>query len=272
MRTVRKMYEELVSIKHLCGYSCLSKYLLQVLSHAPAIAASRSLIPADAAMGGRSLLFNVFREEIVLNGELIGAARELYGRKVYFALPDFHIRPGDVVVDLGANAGVFTTLAARLARRVIAVEAQSEFVDCIRTNLRRNSCEEKAAVVFGLIGSGAGLLSDRETLESASHYNLPPPSLTMDGLLREHGVGVVNFLKVDIEGSEFDLFFNDNGWLSRVERIAMEVHLQFGDAGALSALLDGRGFDVVLLDNRQRVVTRLEGAGGYLFARSRRRP
>ncbi len=50
---------------------------------------------------------------------------------------------------------------------------------------------------------------------------------------------------------EFHLFKENIDWLSRVEKIAMEVHLEFGDQNILVDLLKGQGFDVWLVDRDQ---------------------
>src|SRR5262249_1553319 len=75
-----------------------------------------------------------------------------------------------------------------------------------------------------IIGSSSGLFRDIRHLVSASHYKETPSPLSMEEIIARHDLGVINFLKVDIEGSEFDLLSSDIEWLSCVENIVMEVH------------------------------------------------
>jgi len=87
-------------------------------------------------------------------------------------------------------------------------------------------------------------------------------------LITKYDLETIDFLKVDIEGSEFDLFNSDIGWLSRVKKIAMEVHLEFGDITELASKLESRGFAVWLLDNDGHVVEQIEEqTSGYIFAK-----
>src|SRR6185295_17909158 len=117
---------------------------------------------------------------------------------VYFALPGFSLKPGDVVIDLGANVGVFTTLAARLASRVIAVDAQSGYDRQIGLNVERNGCAHKVSVDIAIVGERSGYFSDPDRLKSGSWFGETPPALSMTDLLHRHNIHRVDFLKVDI--------------------------------------------------------------------------
>jgi hypothetical protein len=61
---------------------------------------------------------------IDLDGWLFSGAREMYCRQVYFPSAEFELQAGALVMDLGANAGLFSVPAGRIGWRVIAVEAQ----------------------------------------------------------------------------------------------------------------------------------------------------
>jgi FkbM family methyltransferase len=251
----------------MAGARCGLEYVLRLILNLPSVIRTRSLTPVDRTMGGRQRSFRVFGETIQVAGHLFGGAREIYGRQVYFAVPGFFLSPADVVVDLGANAGLFTTLAGRLARRVIAVEAQSAFIDEIYDNVRANGCAGKVEVEFGIVGGRTGRLSDRRRLEEASHYRLAPPPLTMEEIFARHEIEAVDFLKVDIEGSEFGLLDGPLGWLRSVRRAVLEVHREFGEPAQVLATLRREGFQGWLVDNDGRAVDRIVDQSGYVFAR-----
>jgi hypothetical protein len=88
----------------------------------------------------------------------------------------------------------------------------------------------------------------------------------MGDLLDGHGIARIDFLKVDVEGSEFDLFRFADGWLGRVRRIAMEVHPEFGSTPELVDRIRSGGMSVELQNNRLEPVDRIPDEGGYLFA------
>lgn len=244
-----------------------ARYLASVGRSIPAIVRTATLVPADRRMSGHQCRFSPLPgEAIVIDGTDFSAAREMYCRRVYFARDGFEIRKGETVVDLGANIGLFTTMAAAQGARVIAVEAQSGFLPSIRANLRRNRCEDRAELVHALVGASTGLLSTEANRRSASAWGEDPERLEMRELLDRHSVARVDLLKIDIEGSEFNLF-EDDTFLSKVNRVAMEVHPPHGDVGALRAQVERHGFRVELLDSEGRVADTLRSArGGYLFA------
>ncbi len=220
-------------------------------------------------MQGRPCGFRVGeRQRMVLDGAYFGTAREICCRGVYSAIPGFEIADSDVVVDLGANVGVFTTLAAIRGKRVVAVEAQSGFIGIIESNLKNNRCRDKASVALGLIGAGSGLFRERSERKAASHWGNEPPTLSLGEIIESYELEQIDFLKVDIEGSEFDLLSDAAGWLPRVRRLAMEVHLQYGDLRKIVRSLKTAGFEVRLVDNDQRVAPFLTDRNGYLFAKA----
>ena len=240
----RRLVDELRAVHRLAGGRFLVRYLRQLAVHAPEVVRTRTLAPADDALGRGEYTVTVDGRTLTLAGASFGLAREIYGRRSYFAPPGFFFRPTDVVVDLGAHVGTFTVLACRFAARVVAVEPDASRVAELRRNLERNDCADRAAVEQATI-----------------------PALPMSELLRHHRLDAVDFLKIDIEGSEFELFRGELDWLARVRRIAMEVHPDAGAPHELAATLTASGFSVRLADAELRPTARIGPPSGYLFAR-----
>ena len=53
------------------------------------------------------------------------------------------------------------------------------------------------------------------------------PAITMDEVLREYQLDRIDLLKVDIEGSEKELFAAADSWIGRVDAICLELHDRF---------------------------------------------
>lgn len=164
LKPIRRLCRELVSIRRATGAVCASEYFGRIVTNLPAVIRSGNLSWADAGMAARRRRFQVDGRSVSLDGSYFGAAREIYARGVYFRRPGFQLTSTDVVVDLGAHAGLFTVLAATLAERVIAVEAQSGLLDVISRNLEENDCTGAAVVEFGLVGGRTGVFSDASRL------------------------------------------------------------------------------------------------------------
>jgi FkbM family methyltransferase len=253
---VRDLGRELWAVRRLGGWRCLGRFAWEVARHAREIRMQRSLAAADAEMERRDWRLRVRGTSVLFEsasrwpagGSLFGQVRELYGRDVYFAGPGFSVTPGDVVVDLGANAGIFAVLAAKLGGSVVAVEAQPPVR--LARNLQANGCADRVLVVHGLLGARIGLLHERPDTAlvgpGVEGRRSLGPSVTMQDLVETHRLDRIDFLKVDIEGTEFELLRRDELWLGRVRRIAAEVHLEFGRVEELQDELEAAGFATAL--------------------------
>jgi FkbM family methyltransferase len=258
-----RLVRELLALSRVADARTLSRYLWSIARNFRSIIGSRSLVPADRDMGSVARIFRPpMGYPVILRGSDFSSARELYARRVYFAEQGFDLQPGDIVVDLGANVGVFTVLAARCCRRVIAVEAQKRFIPRIEELLALNGCADRATVLHGIVGPATGIFSSSDNLPIAE----APPELDLTQVFDTHDLAQVDFLKIDIEGSEFDLFRSDVNWLGRVQRIAMEVHPEYGSPKDLAAVLLTEGFRVSLFDNDNHRTQEIAASGGYMFA------
>jgi FkbM family methyltransferase len=180
---------------------------------------------------------------LVWPGANFGLIRELAWRRVYEGIPGFDIHPGDRVVDIGANCGLFSCLAARRGAHVIAIEAQHGFITELARNAAANGLTERIRPHWCMVGADAGVISAPGAWQRASHAEgRIPPGRELDALLDAEGFTRVELLKVDIEGSEFSLFRDSAAWLPRVDRLVAEAHGAWGDVGALVQLLQNGGF------------------------------
>jgi FkbM family methyltransferase len=205
--------------------------------------------------------------DVIIPGKVFGLARELYGRMPYFAAPGFGIKLDDVVVDLGANCGLFSVLAAKLGGVVYAVEAQHGFIKELRQLALVNGIQDKIITEWGIVGPKTGVLSDCERIRQASHWmGQTPPVLRLSTLFDRWKLSKVDFLKIDIEGSEFDLIADDPCFLDRVRKIAMEIHLEHGNWRELAGSLLKSGFQTLVLSNDLVSVHALSGLSAYLMA------
>jgi hypothetical protein len=146
------------------------------------------------------------------------------------------------VLDLGGNRGVFSALMASHATRVICVEVQSHYLPIIEHNMKINNYQN-VTVEITFVGSGGLFLNHGK-------------GITIDGLLDKHNLLSVDFLKIDIEGSEFALF-ESASWLRRVNYISMEVHPTFGDPGTILEALKKQHFKILMADRKLSLTTEL---------------
>jgi FkbM family methyltransferase len=268
LSAISKIFSDLRAIARVSGAPAALAFLGALVVALPEVLRAKNLAAVDRRMTGRPWPFSVQGQTFELDGRFFGGAREIYCRQVYFPTPAFALSPGTTVMDLGANVGLFSILGALVGCKVIAVEAQSGFVRELSDLASSLGVARGIVVEHALVGSGTGLFSESSALVSASHFQgSTPPLVSMTDLLAKHHVDQIDFLKVDIEGSEFDLFRSGDQWLRQIRRIAMEVHPSFGSVSELKATIESQEMTVELRDADRRVVSRIPPAGGYLFAR-----
>jgi FkbM family methyltransferase len=263
-----RLFQELKGVNRISGKRIFFIYLSAIFRRAYKILGESSLRPADDLMTNKTLCLTPLGKEVKVDGKHFNLVREIYCSNCYFPpLPEFTLQNNDMVMDLGCNVGIFTVLSAKFAKQVLAVDAQSRFLTDLKTNLAQNGCLEKVTFQLALVGSGSGVFSDPKKLKTASHYGVPPPMVSMNDLCELQRTDRIDFLKIDIEGSEFDLFSVNTQWLERVGKIAMEVHQDYGELDSIIGVMKAWGFKIWIQDKKGRFVDVLEDSTGYLYAR-----
>jgi FkbM family methyltransferase len=125
-----------------------------------------------------------------------------------------HVGPGDVVVDVGANLGYYTLLAARLVGaegHVYAFEPDPESFALLERNVELNGYENVTAVPLAL-GKAPGKLPLYLNAKNRGDHRVYDPTgerrsvevdvVTLDAYREDHGVERVDFLKIDTQGAE----------------------------------------------------------------------
>lgn len=163
------------------------------------------------------------------------------------------LSPGDVFVDVGANVGYYTTLAAlRVGERgqVVAFEANPLTAEQLRRNIAANDLGNvKVVEAAAFDGSAvcATIYVPRNVFGMASvHENgasgvaaYPVECTTIAAECNE--LPRIKMLKMDIEGAEYEALRGAGSVLDRVENIVVECNRR---ADEIVALLMARGFAV----------------------------
>jgi FkbM family methyltransferase len=146
--------------------------------------------------------------DFVLPFNLAEQERKIYGEG------ERAVRAGDIVLDCGANVGVFTRVALNNgAKLVVAIEPAPENIECLRRNFKSEVSEGRVIVypkgvwdkddflalhVDPHNSAADSFLINRE----GSHEVAKIPLTTIDKLVSELKLERVDFIKMDIEGAE----------------------------------------------------------------------
>lgn len=136
---------------------------------------------------------------------------------IYFGLHEFadmaillhFLRPGDVMLDIGANVGSFSVLAAKVSgARVEAFEPAPETLPALRANIAANEVEGLVTVNQFALGDRDGEIEFSVGLDTVNRVGAPGRSQRV--MLRRLDTVAQNLhpvaIKIDVEGFEPQLF------------------------------------------------------------------
>lgn len=175
-----------------------------------------------------------------------------------------YLKAGMTFVDVGANVGYYSLMAASLVGstgRVLAFEPSTYAFGRLQETINRNNLAQVQAIHAGLsdtngesrlfVSAGKGNHTP-SMVPNAGGSPVPVPVRRLDDYLAEHGVEHVDFMKIDVEGFEPNVLrgagqyleqrkihailceFNTH-WLTANKSSAQALYQLFIDSGFKSA-------------------------------------
>ncbi len=156
----------------------------------------------------------------------------------YYGYPDYeemnfiksNINENDLLVDIGANEGGWTILAASIKAKVIAVEPIPETVKLLLENIKLNNRLESRIKILELglsyrsgflnfttnMGTGNGV-----TIKFDTHENvIKVPVSTLDEIMVDQSP---KFIKIDVEGHELQVIKGASSTLKKESLMALII-------------------------------------------------
>jgi len=222
-------------------------------------------IPFQFEGQNRYLVINSKQIHLSHSGDdLFPIVCEIFYDKVYER--DFvKVSIDDIVVDIGANYGVFSLYSQMFKpKKVYAVEPIKSTFE----NLKKNLDEYDVVCINKAISDENGFETFALTNVNGNNFSLKNsdgyhPSevinveivetIRIDQLISDYNIPYIDFLKVDCEGGELDLFqtINKDYLKNKINKIALEYHYM-NIRDAVIEILKNNGFiieDVVGFDD-----------------------
>lgn len=222
------MMARLVRIPERCKRDVRLIFMLQ--NWREALAAEWNRVPLEKVL---------LRNNVALSGpstiDLAFLFHEIWVREVY-SPPGYEIRDGDIIIDVGANIGVFATYAATRAPSVTiyAYEPFPENVSWLRKNVEDSHLTNVVVYQQAVAGSSGVrfLQSDPKDWimhslreEGADGGSLEVSCISLDEIMSKEEIKRCDLLKLDCEGSEYEILQGcAPDTLRRVRRIVAEYH------------------------------------------------
>lgn len=179
-----------------------------------------------------------------------------YARKIHF-------QREDVVIDVGAHVGKFCVplFASFPYLRILAFEPDPYNISCLQKTLEINNIDlsrfkAQALAIYGSAGhvsfsrggvSTRGSITDAGfAIDNRAAIQTSVRAVTLDDVFKQHQIKKCKLLKMDCEGSEYEIFnnFSEHNLL-KIDNLFIEVHPVL-DKNPLSIkeFLVNKGFEV----------------------------
>jgi FkbM family methyltransferase len=156
----------------------------------------------------------------------------------------FILKEGDIVVDIGAHIGLYTIIASKhvgLKGKVVAIEAEPGNFEILTSNTKLNQLTNVISL-NSAVSSKEGKVKLYMPYEELGHTKYHSIMLervgeaektfvevnanTLDNLLPQNGIEEVNWIKIDVEGAEYEVLKGAAKSLSKSKEIALliEIH------------------------------------------------
>jgi FkbM family methyltransferase len=167
----------------------------------------------------------------------VSLCREIFLNNAYDS--DFAEPPQSVfrvIIDAGANIGLSAVFYANrfTNARIIAIEPEPSNYEMLKKNTApyTNVTPVQAALwkengALRLFDTGAGNTAFQvgETNQlSATEERGVVHAITLEKLMEQFGIAHIDYLKMDVEGAEKEIFEHATPWIDRVGTIAVELH------------------------------------------------
>jgi len=191
------------------------------------------------------------------------------------AIVQEHLGKIDVFVDVGANIGLYACLARLAGCHTIAIEPQAKNLPLLYANLARNgdgglevypvglSDRTGLASLFGASGTGSSLIQGWAADLHAPWLRSTIPVTMLDVLLGGRFTGKRLFIKIDVEGAEYDVLRGASKTLESSPRPSWLVEIclsEYHPAGlnpnyaATFGMFWDRGYEARTADAERRLV------------------
>lgn len=223
-----------------------------------------TLLNSTLKLGGesRALRFVIDGSKIVATvpaDSIFFAVKDILINREYELLPGFALtQQKGIIIDAGAHVGLYTLLASVGAKTVIALEPDERMFEILSNNVGRNGLRNVVLLKSALSNENGstkfyrrgntqlGSIRSRKDVEPAI-----VEAISLERLLTKAIQGSrrdVDLLKLDIEGSEFDVIQgSQDETLDRVRKIVAEIHTEHGSVQVLKRKLERSGFSYVIL-------------------------
>jgi FkbM family methyltransferase len=168
----------------------------------------------------------------------IGKGDFLPGHEGYI-LTKFTPKEGDIVIDIGAHIGRYTITSSKQignTGKVVAIEADPDNFELLKRNIALNNLTNVLPLNYAVFSTRTRIKLYEQS--ASAKYNsvmltraakaknyVEVNADTLDSILKQNGINQVNWIKIDVEGAEFEVLKGSTKTLSSENvSLLIEIH------------------------------------------------
>jgi FkbM family methyltransferase len=175
-------------------------------------------------------------------------------------LEQFRPKEGDTVVDIGAHIGRYSLISSKRVGqngKVVAIEADPAVFDVLNKNIKLNSLTNVTILNYAVFSKETKIklfvpgdesdftiyntvMTDRSGNADVKYVEVE--ANTLDNILQQNGINPedVNWVKIDVEGAEYEVLRGATNVLSKSNDIALliEIHNLSNDTNYYQPIMD----------------------------------
>jgi len=181
---------------------------------------------------------------------------EMYKERVY--APFIEDKNNSVILDIGANVGVFSIYAYPFASKIYAMEPSSDHYEVLEKMITNNEMDKKITTIKKALSLKDGIapfyhngnptansLNSLTNSEKGKEESVE--TIRLDTFLTQNGIEHVDFMKLDVEGEECNIIEGEGFSLvkDKIASLIVEYHTWSGrNPSQMVSALNDLGFDV----------------------------
>src|ERR687895_1246290 len=151
----------------------------------------------------------------------------------------FTPKKGDIVIDIGAHIGRYTITSSKQVGntgKVVAIEADPENFELLKKNINLNNLTNVLPLHYAVFSTATRIKLYEQS--ASAKYNsvmltraaktknyVEVNADTLDSILKQNGINQVNWIKIDVEGAEYEVLKGSTEMLSGENvSLLVEIH------------------------------------------------
>ncbi len=239
---IKKLYFDIVGIYSVVGIILLLKWIFFLFIKFPEIIKVKNLEPADICIGSGPVKVKINGRSAFLSGtKVFSGIREILVRNCYLS-KFLNFTNDNLVVDLGANIGIFTQLALSQNSKLktISVEPNYKLLKQLEDSVACNNWSERSTTLKAFLGTKTSTQENALETEAYKDTNF----MSELEFINKFSIVMIDFLKIDIEGSEFAFINDKSRLLDMCKKLAIEIHEDSGNIDSFIGYLNKKNFNI----------------------------